>query len=305
VSFQELYSTISQPYFSIVIPTYNRPQLLTACLASLTKLDYPRDRFEVIVVDDGSKLSLKDAIALFQESLHLTLISQVNAGPATARNTGARVARGAVLAFIDDDCQPTANWLRALELYFLNDFQISERPYAVGGQVHNILANNYYSVASQAIVDYLYEHHNTEPRNCRFITSNNLAVSTTDFLTIGGFDETFPLAAAEDREFCDRWVNTGYQLIYAPEATVYHTHDLTLELFWRQQFNYGRGAFHFYQCRTEQGFQHTQYQPWMFYLSLLHYPFRQYSLSKSLIVALLFLISQIAVLVGLLTERSR
>ena len=295
--------SISQPYFSIVIPTYNRPQSLATCLASLEKLDYPRDRFEVIVVDDGSKISLDDAIAPFYESLNLTLITQANAGPATARNTGAKVAKGTVLAFTDDDCQPAANWLRILELYFSGDCQSSEITYAVGGKIYNSLCENYYSTASQAIIDYLYQYYNAEPRDAVFFTTNNLAVFAADFHAIGGFDETFSIAS-EDREFCARWRTKGYKLIYVPEVVVYHAHELTLTSFWRQQFNYGRGAFHFYQRRAERGLQQSQSQPWTFYLSLLYYPFRRYSLPKSLVVALLFFVSQVAVVAGLLTEEN-
>lgn len=294
-----------KPYFSIVIPTYNRPQSLAACLASLEKLDYPRNRFEVIVVDDGSEVSLNDTITPFHESLNLTLITQANTGPATARNTGCKVAKGTILAFTDDDCQPAANWLSSLELYFIGDSQVPEIPYAVGGQIYNSLSKNYYSIASQSLIDYLYEHYNAEPRNSGFFTSNNLAVFATDFRAIGGFNEKFPLAAAEDREFCNRWRTEGYRLIYAPKVVVHHAHKLTLKSFWRQQFNYGRGAFHFYQRQEQRSLQQPQRQPWTFYLSLLYYPFRQFPLPRSLTIALLFLVSQVAVVMGFMTEARR
>ena len=66
------------PFFSIIISTYNRPRQLTKCLQSLTRLRYSRDCFEVIVVDDGSKLLAKDVVANVDDLLDITLIRQEN-----------------------------------------------------------------------------------------------------------------------------------------------------------------------------------------------------------------------------------
>ena len=94
---------------SIVIPTYGRPDQLAACLDSLEALDYPRDRFEVIVVDDGSPQPLPP----YGGALRVTLVRQAHAGPAAARNTGAAASRGRWLAFTDDDCRPAKIATRA------------------------------------------------------------------------------------------------------------------------------------------------------------------------------------------------
>ena len=281
--------------FSIIIPTYNRPESLRQCLQSITQIDYPCDCFEVIVVDDGSTVSLDKVIAPFQATITLKLITQSNAGPGKARNTGAKAAKGIILAFTDDDCQPASNWLRALASYFRGDVQLAGLPMAIGGHTQNLLTQNVYSQASQSLVDYIYEQYNPDLENAGFFTSNNLAVLSAGFHSINGFKETFPLAAAEDREFCDRWKAKGYRLMYAREALVGHAHKLTLRSFWQQQFNYGRGAFHFYQ-------HSTQRHPWTFYLNLLRYPFRQKSHLVALTMAFLFLMSQIAVATGLLFE---
>lgn len=182
--------------FSIIIPTYNRPQPLTNCLQSLADLDYPDNRFEVIVVDDGSKISLKTVVKPLQNQLNLTLIPQANAGPATARNTGAKQAQGKFLAFIDDDCTPANNWLQVLETYLIahaNDL--------IGGCIINALSENIYATASQALLDYIYASYQNKTKFPQFFTSNNIALSAENFWAIGGFDTNFPLAAAEDREF--------------------------------------------------------------------------------------------------------
>ncbi|HVT87226.1 MAG TPA: glycosyltransferase, partial [Tepidisphaeraceae bacterium] len=106
------------PTFSIVIPTYARPKELATCLASMSRLDYPRDRFEVIVVDDGSPQSPDGIVAPFEKQLDVRLVRQSNAGPAMARNTGVSAAKYDFIAFTDDDCTPRSNWLTALATQF-------------------------------------------------------------------------------------------------------------------------------------------------------------------------------------------
>jgi glycosyltransferase involved in cell wall biosynthesis len=285
------------PYFSIIIPTYNRPQALAACLTSLRQLDYPRDGFEVIVVDDGSLTSLDPIVAPFRHQLSLQLITQANTGPATARNTGAKAAKGDILAFTDDDCQPFPDWLKQLAIYFPRDFPDS--PLLVGGHTHNALPKKLYATASQGLVDYLYQALNESHDHAVFFTSNNFAVPTSSFLKLGGFDETFTLAAGEDREFCARWQAQGYRLVYTPNAKVNHAHPLTLSSFWRQQFNYGRGAFHFHRRQRQ---RKAQGQSWSFYRQLLQYPSQRWRMPQSLSLTGLFFLSQVAVAMGLLTE---
>src|SRR5438105_662716 len=97
------------PFISIVIPTHSRPVELVTCCQALCQQDYPRDRWEVIIVDDGSPQPLDDLLAPFREPLKLTLIRQAQCGPAMARNQGASYASGQYIAFTDDDCLPAKN----------------------------------------------------------------------------------------------------------------------------------------------------------------------------------------------------
>ncbi|MSS71915.1 MAG: glycosyltransferase [Candidatus Latescibacteria bacterium] len=145
-----------QPFFSIIVPTHARPRQLAVCLDALTGLVYPRDRFEVIVVDDGSRTPPEEVVAPFRDRLNLTLLTQPNAGPATARNTGAARARGEVLAFTDDDCVPAPDWLGRLA----ERFDLSPDP-MIGGQTVNMFPDNLYSTASQLLITYLYTYYDT------------------------------------------------------------------------------------------------------------------------------------------------
>jgi GT2 family glycosyltransferase len=286
------------PFFSIIIPTYNRPERLAACLASLAKLDYPCDRFEVIVVDDGSKQPLDAVVEPFREQLDITLIAQANAGPATARNTGAAQAKGKFLAFTDDDCTPTPDWLQKLADRFA-----TVPDCMIGGQTFNALPDNLHSTASQLLNDYLYKQYNADPNQAHFFASNNIVLPADAFQAIGGFDTTFPLAAGEDRDFCDRLLHKGYRLIYVPEAQVYHAHKLTLHTFWRQQFNYGRGAFHYHKIRSRRAQEPIKVEPLSFYYNLLTYPVLQKSSQSGILLAALFFVSQVAIVAGFFWER--
>lgn len=291
--------THKQPFFSIVIPTYNRPERLATCLEAITQLDYPRDRFEVIVVDDGSDTPMESMVTPFRQQLDITLITQSNAGPATARNKGATKAKGEFLVFTDDDCTPDPDWLKVLANHFT-----TAPDSLIGGRAINALPDNLFSTASQLLIDYLYDYYNTDPNQATFFASNNFALTKDTFHQLGGFDTTFPLAAGEDREWCDRWLNHGYQMIYAPQAQVHHAHQLTLRRFWRQHFNYGRGAFHFHQLRAKRNLDKMKVEPFSFYSNLLIYPFSQPSQQPSLLIAILFFLSQVANVVGFFWERS-
>lgn len=230
------------PRISIVIATRERPEALSNCLDAVDALDYPRECFEVIVVDDGGDTDLAAVVARAGENVQL--IWQEHRGPAAARNRGASEARFELLAFTDDDCRPTPSWLRELTARM-------NRGEGAGGRTVAGLPENSYAVVSQAIVDVVYGFYNRNPDAARFFASNNVAFPAGSFQELGGFDERF--RTAEDRELCDRWVASGRTLRFAPRALVVHDRPLTLAAFLSQFFHYGRGAFRFHWKRRAQG----------------------------------------------------
>lgn len=286
-------------FFSIVIPTYNRPRQLAACLASLQELDYPRDRFEVVVVDDGSQTDLSPVVAAAQGNIAIRLLKQENAGPGAARNYGVAEANGDYIAFTDDDCMPKPDWLLSIAEH------LSRSPKAlVGGHTLNALTQNPYSSASQQLIDYLYAYFHNQDKAIRFFTSNNMGVSKQTLLAVGGFDAHLRIAS-EDRELCDRWLQHNYPMIYAPEVNIVHAHDLSLPSFWKQHFSYGRGAFYFHTARAKRTEDKIQVEPPAFYLNLLAYPLKQRVNLFQLSLSGLFLLSQMAMTAGFFWEKTK
>jgi len=285
------------PVFSIIIPTYNRPGQLADCLEALAQLDYPPDRFEVLVVDDGGAVSPASVVDRFQQCLAIRLIRQANAGPGSARNTGAKNAKGQILAFTDDDCLPQSDWLRTLAMRFLS----ASDSVFVGGHVVNLLVNNRYAVASQLIVDMGHAYHNNDPERARFFTANNLAIPADRFRELGGFDVTFGTTASEDRDICGRWLHRGYRMIFASEAVVGHAHRLTWRSFFWQHFNYGRGAVRLQRARKRQGWE--IFSPDLnYYRRLLQAPFLQLPLQQATMLAGLLFLSQAFSAIGMVSE---
>jgi len=285
-----------RPLFSIIIPTYNRPRQLHECLKSIERLEFPKKRFEVIVVDDGSKIPLRKLIRSFDNHFSVKLVHQSNAGPAAARNSGAAHAMGDFLVFTDDDCLTVPNWLSKLEKRF------NENPKnVIGGRTINALENNSFAATSQLIIDAAYQYHNDDFANARFFASNNMAVPADLFRSIGGFDARF--WTSEDREFCDRWLWRGYKMTYAPEIVVHHVNPLRLQTYLRQHFNYGRGAFRFHLFRTKRHGLPMSLESKAFYIHLLIYPLIKKRHKKVIFSEALLLLSQVASLLGYLTER--
>jgi len=280
--------------FSIIIPTLNRPDLLKGCLRSLEQLDYPRDGFEIIIVDDGSLLPLNPVVEAFYGRMPLRLFRQANAGPAAARNFGARQANGNYLVFTDDDCRPASDWLKSLSI------RVNSSPgSAISGRRLNALDNNLFSEASETVTEVACAHFNHPSNQAGFVSTSNLSIPVNRFWGVGGFDESF--RTAEDRDFGQRWKEQGYPVIYAPEVTVYHVNSMTLTALWKRHLNIGRGARQFVQAGSTRG-QPRPHPDLIFYRKLLCYPLSKKKNWKGVLLSGLIGLVQVANITGYLWE---
>ncbi|CAB4882203.1 unannotated protein [freshwater metagenome] len=224
------------PAVSVVVAAHGRPEGLDRLLAALARCAAPPGGFEVVVVDDGSAPPLSPEPPA---GLDLRLMRQANRGPSAARNAGAAAARGALLAFTDDDCAPEPGWLVQLTA------AAAAHPGAmVGGRSVCGLPGNRWAEASQTLEDAVYARANADPARAAFLASKNMAVPAERFAACGGFDEAFRWS--EDRELCARWRADAAPIIYVQEAIVRHRNPASARVFWRQHLGYGRGARHFH-----------------------------------------------------------
>lgn len=283
--------------FSVIVPTYNRPTQLVACVGALRRVERPGGALEIVVVNDGGAPVPADLVASARAEdgrCEVRVIEQANAGPAAARNAGATSARGALLAFTDDDCRPDPAWLTAF------DSALRAEPSALaGGRTINAIPS-VFAETSQQLADFVSAYFDGGVHG-RFFTSNNMAAARETFLAAGGFDASFPFAAGEDRELCDRWSSQSRPSVSVPDAIVHHAHQLSAPRFVRQHFTYGRGAVAFRRARAGAG-RPVRVDP-AFYLRSVVHPFTRSSSARALLIASLILVAHAAYGAGLFWEQ--
>jgi mycofactocin glycosyltransferase len=218
---------------SVVIPVKDREGELQRCLASIARVDYPRELVQVIVVDDGSR---DDSAKVARESGALVIPSGgTGRGPAAARNVGARAARGEILAFIDSDCTASPEWLREL-LPAFSDAAVA----AVGGMVDGMCTastvDRYEAVMSSLTLG-SRERFGSEGTDTFYLPSCNLLVRRAGFLEIGGFADA--MHVGEDVDLTWRLRDRGLTIAYLPAGHICHEHRSTIRSFMSRRFDYG------------------------------------------------------------------
>jgi glycosyltransferase involved in cell wall biosynthesis len=276
--------TVGAPLISVVVPTRDRPDQLERCLAALGQ-QTASGSIEVIVVDDGSanRAAVEDVV---RDRSQVRLVRRAGAGPAAARNSGVRAARGTYICFTDDDCEPRADWVERLA------GSLSRGAAAAAGVTLSGSPGNPLAEASELIAGALSPARNGE--GLAFAPSNNLGCRA-ELLAAIPFDETFPVAAGEDRDWCARLRAAGHVLVRESAAVVVHRQQLRFDDFWNQQLRYGRGAFRF-----RRGSGARSLEPPMFYARLVRQGFRR-GARTGLLVGL----AQLGTAVGFIAEWKR
>jgi glycosyltransferase involved in cell wall biosynthesis len=212
---------------SIIIPTFNGASRIGHCLDSLVKQTAGRD-VEILVVDDGSTDNTANVVNSYSSA---RLITQANAGPASARNHGALEAGGAILLFTDDDCVPMPDWLEAM----LAPFQDSE---VVGAK--GIYRTHQKSLAARFVqIEYEDKYRLMAGLpSIDFIDTYSAGFRRDRFLEMTGYDTSFPVACAEDIELSYRMSARGWKMKFVPGAIVYHTHPDTFSRYLKKKYKF-------------------------------------------------------------------
>jgi GT2 family glycosyltransferase len=200
------------PEISVVIPHLNQPAALAACLAALGRQTVAAERFEVVVVDNGS-MPLPTHVVSSLPEVHLAY--EPEPGPGPARNRGVGLARGEILAFLDADCVPDPGWLAAL----LAAFAALPDTAVLGGAVRVFAGMPGRPNPAEAFdLVYGFRQQLTIARH-DFAATANLAVRRAAFAAVGGFAG---LAVSEDMDWGRRARLVGFPTRFVAEAAVAH-----------------------------------------------------------------------------------
>ena len=212
---------------SIIIPTFNGASRIGNCLDSLMEQTAGRN-IEILVVDDGSTDNTANVVRGYSS---VRLVSQANAGPASARNRGALEAQGKILLFTDDDCVPMPDWLEAM----LGPFKDAD---VVG--VKGIYRTHQKSLAARFVqIEYEDKYRLMAGlSSIDFIDTYSAGFRRDRFLEMAGYDTSFPVACAEDVELSYRMSARGWKMKFVPAAIVYHTHPDTLSRYLKKKYKF-------------------------------------------------------------------
>ena len=235
---------MTAPAISVVVATRDRPAALERCLTALAWQSALG--MEVVVVDDGS-LRADAVVSVVARTIESSerhdrgafaarIVPGEGRGPAAARNLGARSAGGAVICFTDDDCVPGPLWAQRLAT------ACGASEAAAGTTVAGPQAGR--AAAASQLITRTLQVVSLQGDRLGFAPTCNLACRA-DIARALPFDERFPLAAGEDRDWCARLTDTGAHLQFVPEAVVEHLPPIGLAGLARQQARYGRGAVRF------------------------------------------------------------
>jgi|GEM_PF-2533897 len=220
---------------TVGVAAYNAATVIPKLLDSLLAQDFPWDRMEIVVADNGSIDNTTDVVRRYMSRGPVRLVQAAHRrGPSVARNAVVAAARGEIIAFIDSDCIAHTEWLAEIEAGFADP--------TVGCVAGSILAaepktavERYY--ARRGI---LSQEHVLSHSFLPYAQTANAAFRKEVFDRIGLFDEE--LITAEDSDVLWRMqLETGFRLCYRPEAVAWHRHRSTTAGLWRQTIGWGIG----------------------------------------------------------------
>ncbi len=241
------------PEFSVVVPTYNREEILPEVLAALEAQE-GGPSFEVIVVDDGSTDGTGAWLQSHSFAYPMQLLVQENRGPAAARNAGVAAAKGRWVAFLGDDTVPSPGWLaahRQAHRQRADDLSLAVIGYTAWHP--RMRRTSFLDYINEFGLQFGYELiEDPEDVPFNFFYTSNLSLQRQQ-LVEEPFDLRFPHAAWEDIEASYRLKSHGMRLVYERRAVVFHDHPTDLKRFAQRQEKAGYSAVVFYGLHPELG----------------------------------------------------
>ncbi|WP_035139939.1 glycosyltransferase [Fischerella sp. PCC 9605] len=200
-------------FVSVIIPVFNDCERLNICLRSLENQTYPKDLYEVIVVDNNSEEDIESLVKQFSQ---VRITHESLRGSYAARNKGISVAKGYVFAFTDSDCIPTSTWIEKGVECLLQ----TPNTGLVAGKVEIFFQDptNPTAVELYDSMNFLRQKHYVE--NMKFGATANMFTFKDVFEAVGLFNSE--LKSGGDQEWGERVFAAGYKQVYADDVCIAH-----------------------------------------------------------------------------------
>jgi cellulose synthase/poly-beta-1,6-N-acetylglucosamine synthase-like glycosyltransferase len=222
---------------TVIVPVRNGELTIQPLLESLQRLDYDRNKVEVIVVDGNSTDKTREIVKKYP----VKLVVEKRKGLNLARNTGIKCSKGEIVAFTDSDCIVPPNWITKIVENF-KDPKVS----CVGGSAKALDSDFISQYADNSIVRLMpfftkrEELEKVKPF-FRHPAGCNMAFRRKVAEEVGYFDENIQYGF-DEVEFADRICRAGYKMVLDPDVLVWHKHRSTFREFLKQNFQYGKGS---------------------------------------------------------------
>lgn len=218
--------------FSVVVPVYNNESDLERCLASLNALNYPRDQYEILVVDNNST----DATAAVAAAMDVTCLSETQFQSSyAARNAGIKAAKGEFIAFTDSDCVVDSGWLKAID-----EASGDEQVGCFAGEILSVPPNTTVERFSESIGLLRQKGPLSGWHFKPYAQTANAVYRKAVFDRIGLFDPA--TNSGGDAAIAWRMLDqTNFKIQFVPHAIVFHHHRTSVPELYAQFRRYGGG----------------------------------------------------------------
>ena len=249
-------------FYSIIIPTFKRPDEVVECLQSLTKQIW-KD-FEVIIADGTPGKSLKEHVLPFSSSLNIQFLYEEYLGVSEARNLGAKSAKGEWLIFLDSDCLIPENYLLVLEeqlpVLQADLFGGPDAPHPDFTPLQKAISFSMTSLLTTGGIRGKKTHIGTfHPRGF------NMGIKKSAFEAVNGYSN---FKCGEDIELSIRLIKAGYTSVLIPEAFVYHKRRTSFQQFRNQVYRFGAARINIWSRHPEE-LKVTHLFPAIFFISFV------------------------------------
>lgn len=223
------------PLISIITVNLNGKDYLGTCLDSIKNLNYPKDKLEVIVIDNSSTDGSIQFLAGSYPEIKV-IRNDFNRGFAVANNQGARAANGEYIAFLNNDTKVDTNWLvELLEPVYKDKETVcsGSKVLSMDGKTLDFVGGMVNFEGKGFQIDYGLDRQKdiyNESTYLPFVNGGAMLINKQVFLDAGGFDEDF-FAYYEDVDLGWRLWVLGYKVVFAPKSIVYHVHHGTSKIF--------------------------------------------------------------------------